>query len=160
DGNACTTNDTCAGGTCVGGPALNCNDNNVCTADSCAPATGCQHANVPGACDDGNACTTTDACSNGNCVGGRPLNCHDTTPCTPAPRAPPTRAKHANTPRPRDDGNACTTNDTCSGGVCVGGAAPNCDDGNPCTDDSCNPATGCVHTNNTAPCDDGNACTQ
>src|SRR5207244_3656749 len=34
-----------------------------------------------------------------------------------------------------------------------------CDDGNPCTDDSCNPLTGCVHTPNTAPCDDLDACT-
>jgi hypothetical protein len=34
-----------------------------------------------------------------------------------------------------------------------------CDDGNACTTDSCNPATGCVFTNNTASCDDGNACT-
>ena len=34
-----------------------------------------------------------------------------------------------------------------------------CDDGNPCTDDSCSPATGCVNTNNTASCDDGNVCT-
>jgi hypothetical protein len=36
--------------------------------------------------------------------------------------------------------------------------AADCDDGNPCTDDSCGP-TGCVHTNNTASCDDGNPCT-
>jgi hypothetical protein len=35
---------------------------------------------------------------------------------------------------------------------------PGCDDGNPCTDDTFN-ASGCVHTNNTAPCNDGNACT-
>jgi hypothetical protein len=35
----------------------------------------------------------------------------------------------------------------------------NCNDNNPCTDDSCNAATGCAHTNNTASCDDGNACT-
>jgi hypothetical protein len=41
----------------------------------------------------------------------------------------------------------------------VSGTAPNCDDGNPCTDDSCNPARGCVHTDNTSSCDDGNACT-
>ena len=34
-----------------------------------------------------------------------------------------------------------------------------CDDKNPCTDDSCDPATGCVNTANTAKCDDGNACT-
>src|SRR5207248_1529039 len=33
-------------------------------------------------------------------------------------------------------------------------------DSNGCTDDSCDPATGCVHTPNTASCDDGDACTQ
>ena len=33
-----------------------------------------------------------------------------------------------------------------------------CDDGNPCTTDSCN-ANVCVHTNNTSACNDGNACT-
>ena len=37
--------------------------------------------------------------------------------------------------------------------------ATNCDDGNPCTDDSCNPATGCVHVPNSASCSDGNPCT-
>jgi hypothetical protein len=35
----------------------------------------------------------------------------------------------------------------------------NCDDANVCATDSCNPASGCVHTNNTAGCDDGNPCT-
>ena len=34
-----------------------------------------------------------------------------------------------------------------------------CDDGNECTDPSCDPATGCVQTNNAAPCDDGSFCT-
>ena len=34
-----------------------------------------------------------------------------------------------------------------------------CDDGNPCTDDTCDPSSGCHHTPNTAPCDDGNPCT-
>ena len=58
-----------------------------------------------------------------------------------------------------DDANACTTNDQCQGGTCVGGAPPNCNDGNGCTDDSCNSSSGCVHTNNTASCSDGNACT-
>src|SRR2546425_11935512 len=34
----------------------------------------------------------------------------------------------------------------------------NCDDGDPCTDDSCDPITGdCVHAPHN--CDDGNACT-
>jgi hypothetical protein len=35
----------------------------------------------------------------------------------------------------------------------------NCDDGNACTTDSCDPATGCVNTDISADCDDGNACT-
>ena len=34
-----------------------------------------------------------------------------------------------------------------------------CNDNNPCTNDSCDPASGCVFTNNTNACDDGNACT-
>ncbi len=35
-----------------------------------------------------------------------------------------------------------------------------CDDGNVCTDDSCDTASGCLHTNNTAQCSDDNGCTQ
>src|SRR5207249_2202662 len=56
---------------------------------------------------------------------------------------------------PCDDGNPCTTNDTCSNGICVGGPLLNCDDRNSCTDDHCDPGTGCTHSNNTNPCDDG-----
>jgi len=37
---------------------------------------------------------------------------------------------------------------------------PDCNDNNPCTDDSCSPAIGCVHTVPAwAGCDDGNTCT-
>jgi len=44
--------------------------------------------------------------------------------------------------------------------ACVSGGAPIvCNDGDVCTTDTCNPATGCVFTDNTAPCDDGDACT-
>jgi hypothetical protein len=36
-----------------------------------------------------------------------------------------------------------------------------CDDGNPCTDDSCDPKTGCTQTNNSNFCDaDGSVCTK
>jgi hypothetical protein len=38
-----------------------------------------------------------------------------------------------------------------------GGAG--CDDGNPCTDDICDPEAGCLHAHNNLPCSDGNACT-
>jgi hypothetical protein len=34
-----------------------------------------------------------------------------------------------------------------------------CDDLNPCTDDSCDVATGCQHAENTLDCNDGDACT-
>jgi len=34
-----------------------------------------------------------------------------------------------------------------------------CDDSNPCTNDSCDPFVGCVYTANNNPCDDGDACT-
>ncbi len=159
DGNACTTNDRCSGRACVGGAPSNCDDGNACTDDGCDPSTGCVHANNADPCDDGNACTTNDTCSGGRCVGGVAPNCDDGNVCTNDTCVPASGCSHANNRAPCNDANACTTNDTCSGGACVGGAAPNCDDGNPCTTDSCDPSTGCVHTNNTAPCDDGNACT-
>jgi len=57
------------------------------------------------------------------------------------------------------DGDACTISDQCSGGSCAGGGTRDCDDSNPCTDDSCNPSSGCVYSNNTNSCDDGDACT-
>jgi len=34
-----------------------------------------------------------------------------------------------------------------------------CDDGNDCTDDSCDAVAGCLYVNNAVPCNDGNACT-
>ncbi len=48
---------------------------------------------------------------------------------------------------PCDDGDACTTNDSCNQGTasCLGGPPPNCDDGNVCTGDSCDSGSGCVH---------------
>jgi hypothetical protein len=56
-----------------------------------------------------------------------------------------------------DDGNPCTTQ-SCSGTTCVIGS-PSCDDGNPCTDDACVAGMGCSHTNNANACDDGSSCT-
>lgn len=40
DSNACTTQDTCNAGTCVGGPPISVNDNDACTTDTCDTATG------------------------------------------------------------------------------------------------------------------------
>jgi subtilisin family serine protease len=38
-------------------------------------------------------------------------------------------------------------------------ATGTCDDANPCTDDTCDPAAGCQHVANAAPCTDGAQCT-
>jgi List-Bact-rpt repeat protein len=47
---------------------------------------------------------------------------------------------------PCNDGDSvCTPNDTCQAGVCVG-TPLSCDDGNPCTVDSCTPGVGCPGT--------------
>src|SRR5205807_1447118 len=159
DGNACTTADVCASGTCVGGPPLNCDDGNGCTTDSCNPATGCVHTPNRAPCNDGNACTTGDTCANGSCAGGAPPNCNDANVCTDDSCDPATGCVHTSNTAPCNDGTPCTTADTVANGSCAGGAPPNCNDANVCTDDSCDPATGCVHTSNTAPCNDADACT-
>ena len=56
-----------------------------------------------------------------------------------------------------DDGSVCTAGDVCTGGICTG-SAMDCDDGNGCTDDSCDAIDGCQSTPNTAACDDGTWC--
>jgi hypothetical protein len=182
------------GGTCNAGAcesvARVCNDNSVCTADSCDSATGCvfdssqlgdlcddfidctlntcdpvlfcQFPPVPAGvgCSDGLNCTTSDACDGtGNCVGTSV--CNDGNPCTDdfADEGNNCACSYAPTAAgfPCSDNNACTGPDACDGqGACVGGAAVNCDDGNACTNDSCDTALGCVHT--PLNCDDGNAC--
>jgi WD40-like Beta Propeller Repeat len=125
DGNPCTVGDVCGGGdsvnppTCISGSVAPCaDDGNPCTIDQCNPFTG--QCGVPVTCaDDGNPCTD-DVCdlSTGAC--GVPL-----------------------TGGACDDGNLCTTGDTCSAGVCQPGPATVCsDDGNPCTNDVCDPLTG------------------
>ena len=58
------------------------------------------------------------------------------------------------------DGDACTVGEACAEGTCKGGVPTACDDDNPCTDEGCDPKTGCSHSPNTAPCEDNNPCTK
>jgi len=162
DGNACTVGDLCQDGDCVPGIPAICEDQNPCTQDSCDPASGCVFVPVAGPCDDGNACTEGDSCLLGFCQ-GTPIVCDDGTPCTLDSCDPATGCVHV--PQAGgacDDLDACTINDSCdANGHCVGGGSRTCDDGNPCTDDSCDPAVGCQYrVLNGVPCNDGNACTQ
>ncbi|MBM4343456.1 MAG: hypothetical protein FJ100_08775 [Deltaproteobacteria bacterium] len=159
DGNACTVQDVCALGKCVGNGAANCDDGSACTTDACSPKVGCQHGFAAASCDDGNPCTLSDGCKDGACVGTAKV-CDDGSPCTNDACDPKSGCTATANAAPCSDGNACTSGDACKDGACGYGKVVVCSDSNPCTDDACDPKSGCVTTANTAPCDDGNACTQ
>jgi hypothetical protein len=158
DGDACTTTDVCAGGVCKPGAAKSCNDGSVCTNDSCDKVKGCQYVNNTASCNDSSACTLNDACSGGLCV-GTAVVCKDDNVCTTDGCDKSTGCVFPNNTASCDDGNKCTGSDACAGGTCKGGAAVTCNDNNGCTDNGCEPATGCKYTNNTASCNDNNSCT-
>ena len=137
-----------------------------CNVGTCNASNTCEKtpSNQGLTCDDGLFCTTGDTCGGGTCSGpARGCSaqsdqcnvgtCDETIDaCVKTP---------TNVNQTCNDGNACTTTDRCdSGGTCVGSGALSVDDGNPCTDDSCSPGTGAIHTPNTGnSCDDGDACT-
>ena len=163
DGSVCTPGDACLGGFCKAGTALNCDDSNPCTVDSCDAAAGCKHSYNAIACTDGNACTLNDVCAGGSCQPGSLKACVDGVYCTTDSCDPASgncvfdgaywEGKDC------DDGSKCTVGDKCGSGACVPGSALNCEDGNPCTDNSCDASNGCVSANNSATCSDLNACT-
>ncbi len=131
-------------GPCTGNKQ--CNDGNPCTQDVCKAGACSFTGTSGGTCSDGDACTTSDVCSSGKCVG-------KTVAC--------------------DDKNACTVGDKCEvqsgNAVCVPGKKKTCDDGDPCTADSCSTLTGaCTFTpikgcligcKSDADCDNGDPCT-
>jgi hypothetical protein len=79
DGNACTRSDACRAGVCTGADPVTCGGGDSCREATCNPSTGaCTGGRVKrdgAACDDGNACTQTDVCRQGRCVGRDPLLC-------------------------------------------------------------------------------------
>src|SRR5207244_6658082 len=94
DANARTQTDTCQSGSCVGSNPVTCTAPDPChVAGTCNPATG--SCSTPTAtngtpCNDGNACTQTDTCQSGSCVGSNPVTCtaldqcHVAGTCNPA----------------------------------------------------------------------------
>ncbi|GEM_PF-2184963 len=59
-----------AAGKCALVEPAQCNDNDVCTDDSCDPKKGCVNTNNQAQCDDGNACTLAGRCKDGSCAAG------------------------------------------------------------------------------------------
>ena len=159
DGNECSLGDQCSGGWCKPDSYVSCSDDNPCTDDACDAVLGCVHSNNANICTDGNECTEGEVCENGLCGGGGQVDCDDSNICTQDVCDPFTGCSNTPIDGSCDDGDLCTKNDTCGQGECQAGAPVVCDDGNQCTDDGCNPETGCNFVAISGACDDGDFCT-
>jgi len=168
-GNACIVNPTCQMGACTGTPKT-CPITNQCLASgTCNPANGlCEYATKADGtlCDDMNACTLNDKCDMGNCKPGDPMVCVASDQCHLAGTCDPAIGVCSNPAKPNktvcNDGDACTLNDKCFFGACIG-TPKQCTALSQCYNAGiCNQATG-VCSNpmkpNETPCNDGNVCT-
>ncbi|MCO4760182.1 MAG: hypothetical protein KC502_01680 [Myxococcales bacterium] len=170
DGDVCTVGDVCGDKGCTSGKKQPCNDGNPCTTTACDKVKGCTSADNTKDCDDGNACTSGDACKGGVCLPGALTACDDGNPCTTDSCDPGGDGAKGGCVNKAADGGACVPQgDSCAvTGVCAAGACKKvsvtgCDDGNPCTSDACDKATGnCVYKpgKTGVVCDDGNVCTK
>ena len=146
DGDVCTLYDTCDSGVCVPGASLVCDDSNPCTLDQCDKLTGCDYPPaVAGVCADLDVCNGQESCLAGECVAGESLVCDDENPCTDDSCDSILGCQYApDNGNSCDDGNVCNGGETCSSGDCEAGEMLDCEDGNNCTEDICDPADGCI----------------
>lgn len=162
---------------CQAGTPVVCDDGVACTDDSCDEASdNCAYRANNGNCPDSGWFDTGNIrwADEGLCIEKEQeeqeyrayycdLNagCQYTITGTRWVETGVTRAKPDGTSC--DDGLWCNGSETCQSGVCQPGTPVVCDDGNPCTADSCNEAAdACVYdaaAMDGTPCDDGNACT-
>lgn len=150
DQNLCTEDVCNADGSCSNRP-VNCTDGNNCTADSCDPSVGCTYTPTPGSCDDGDACTQPDSCSASGTCSGTPIqgccadsgDCNDSDLCT-SDTCLDARCAHSPVVYSNPDACMVASCDPFSGSELD--TPRDCADNEPCTDDSCDPTTGCVHT--------------
>ena len=151
DGNLCTSDSCGPDGQCLH-TQVSCDDGVTCTQDACDPDVGCVRLPNDGlTCNDGNDCTSNDACTGTECKGSpiagcclSNLDCDDGDPCSDDACV---QGGCSNTPR------NCAVDNKCLAGFCnanANGACEvipvSCDDSNVCTDDSCDPIVGCTHT--------------
>ncbi|MFH1530846.1 MAG: DUF4159 domain-containing protein [Pseudomonadota bacterium] len=156
DGDPCTTDDQCQAGACQG-------DLTTCECETDADC---------GKLEDGDLCNGTLYCDTGvlpqvcKVDPGSVIACPDPegvdAPCLKSscdPVSGECGVVEWHEGFPCEEGDLCSVGDLCEKGTCLPGVAANCNDGNPCTDDSCDPATGCVQIPNIDPCEDGDVCT-
>ena len=140
DGDYCHGPDTCEAGQCLAGPAVDCDDKNACTLDTCEPGSGCVFQPEDGACDDGNQCTQGDHCESGGCSPTGFVDCDDGNLCTLDGCDPGTGCIHTNSEGSCDDGDTCTQGDFCQDGQCQPGPIKQCF---VCDDGDCDPDEDC-----------------
>ena len=118
DGNSCTVNDTCKVGNCAGGASVcECEADEECTAfedgDLCNGSLWCDTTDYPYACKvDPTTVVNCDTSQDGQC---------EATICEPETGICMSQAVVVGAWC--DDGSICTVNDTCQGGICLGGAS-------------------------------------
>lgn len=137
DGDPCTMGDACVAGKCLG----------EWNSEQCD----CEKDGDCSALDDGDLCTGIYTCQDGECAlepgtvvtcpgyggGCQVWTCNpETGDCDQAPAEEGTWC----------DGGSCQEDAMCGAGGECAGAEVNCNDGNPCTTDSCLPGQGCEHT--------------
>ena len=152
---------TATGATCDTGTGV-CTYPSVADAASCADADACNGAETcqAGICtvgtavtctDDGNVCDGPETCnpSTGTCESGPAVTCNDGNICTDDSCVPMTGCTHTSNTASCSDGLYCNGLEECGDGFCRSGVTVTCDDGVPCTADSCNEST---QSCNYAPC--------
>ena len=142
DGKACTGPDVCNSSATCAGQVIVCDDKNGCTDDACDTKFGCKFNNSTKPCSGTDPCLAVGLCGEGTCTAAA-VNCDDGNLCTSNSCDKILGCKAKNVSAPCFDGDVCSENDACDGGVCKAGSQAACDDGNPCTTDSCLASGGC-----------------
>ncbi|HXC49429.1 MAG TPA: hypothetical protein VN634_00975 [Candidatus Limnocylindrales bacterium] len=164
DGLFCTDGESCNSlGFCGGSEARSCDDTVDCTIDDCDELDDvCVHDARDSLCDDDLSCDGLEICDAANgCIEGSAPDCSDGVACTDDICDEATDScGHAPVDAACDDGLFCTGAERCDqSDGCIGGAAPQCNDGIACTIDHCDEsANACDHAPTDALCDDGLFC--
>jgi hypothetical protein len=151
DNDACTVADQCAGGTCTGIPLpCECHEDADCLdledGDLCNGTLVCDTAGVPYKCVVNPNTVVTCSEPDGVDAFCQKASCEpETGGCSFVPDHEGFLCA---------GGDECAVNNVCINGECTGGGVVNCNDGNPCTEDACDPVDGCSHLTlgNGTPC--------
>ena len=144
DGQICNGAETCDAVTgCVLGDIADCDDGVDCTRDTCEDDSG-DCVNIPddARCDDGDECNGDEACdAAAGCQAGVDLDCDDGIGCTIDDCDGLVGCEYIPVDAICSDGAYCNGPEDCVAGFgCSATIAPDCDDADACTSDTCDEA--------------------